>query len=82
MPWPGSFLEPTQTSQERTWELRGFPGSPLVNGLRFHCRGASSSPGQGTKPLQQQQKKNHLGVYNKASTEPILNIEGNRLVTA
>ena len=43
-PLPGSLLESAQTSQERTWEFRDFPGSPVVNGLCFHCRGCQFKP--------------------------------------
>ena len=28
-----------------------FPGGPVVKTLRFHCRGAGSIPGRGTKIL-------------------------------
>ena len=56
-PLPGSLLESAQTSQEQTWEFRDFPGSPVVNGLCFHCRGWSSRPDQGTKTPHSQKKK-------------------------
>ena len=49
--WGSKRYKPLGVTQATGVHYRGLPGGPVLNPLRFHCRGYGSDPGWGTEVL-------------------------------